>query len=106
MGYCFKEYSNCKHYLKCWGCSHFLLTREEIEGGVKLLSNLIEDFNKIKQETTDFSYETCEAENKFLAIGLIIERLKDLGFSEEEIHLIALDASTLNHQGGAKAYGY
>ncbi|MCM3769590.1 hypothetical protein M3225_03695 [Priestia aryabhattai] len=85
MGFCFDEDGTCRHYLKCWSCPSFMMTREEIEGAVKLLKELTFQFIEFKDESVDFSYENTIAQNKLTAIGLIKERLMDLKISEEEI---------------------
>jgi len=85
MGFCFDEDGTCRHYLKCWSCPSFMMTREEIEGAVKLLKELTFEFVEFKDESVDFSYENTITQNKLTAIGLIKERLMDLKISEEEI---------------------
>lgn len=85
MGFCFDEDGTCRHYLKCWSCPSFMMTREEIEGAVKLLKELTFEFIEFKDESVDFSYENTIAQNKLTAIALIKDRLMDLKISEEEI---------------------
>lgn len=85
IGVCFDEEGICNHYMKCWSCPSFMMTRNEIEGAVKLLKKLTVDFIKFKAESSNFSYENTISQNKLTAISLIKERLTDLKVPEEEI---------------------
>jgi hypothetical protein len=85
MGYCFDENGTCGHYLKCWNCPSFMMTREEIEGAIELLRKLTMDFIKFKDESNDFTFENTITKNKLTSIALIKERLSDLKIPDDEI---------------------
>lgn len=83
-GYCFSN-ENCSKWYACWGCSNFIMTRNEISQAIKILSNQILELKNL-QQCTDFSFDAPSIKAKLNLICLIIKRLTELGLTEENIN--------------------
>lgn len=84
MGYCFDS-SGCANWLKCWSCTNFLITRNEITDAIKTLSHQIISLKEMQKNTYDFSYNHPIVEKQLTVISHIIKRLTELDLTEEQI---------------------
>ncbi|MCY9657180.1 tyrosine-type recombinase/integrase [Paenibacillus chondroitinus] len=84
MGYCLGP-SSCNNWLKCWGCHHFLMTREEIVSAIKTLAHQIINMREMIKNSRDFTYNNSIAAGQMKGITLIVKRLGDLKISQDQI---------------------
>lgn len=82
-GYCFSN-EECSNWNACWGCTNFIMTKNEITQAIIILSRQIVELKNF-QLCADFSFDVPIVKNKFKLISLIIKRLTELGLTEEEI---------------------
>ncbi len=85
-GYCFSK-ENCSKWYACWGCSNFIMTKNEISQAINILSNQILELKNL-QQCVDFSFDAPSIDNKMNLISLIIKRLTELGLTEENISIM------------------
>lgn len=84
IGYCFNS-AHCSNWLKCWSCTNFMMTKEEINHAIITLSRLITNIKKAQKTCVDFSFEHPMINTQIKTISLITKRLNELGISEEQI---------------------
>lgn len=84
MGYCMNQ-DKCGNWFKCWGCHHFLMTREEIHAAIETLASQIMNLREMIRLSKNYTDNNSIAAGQMKVITLIIKRLMDLGLNQEEI---------------------
>lgn len=87
MGYCFED-KGCANWYKCWNCTNFLMTREEIQDAIKVLAHQLINIREMQKFSATFNYDSPIVYNQLKVIGLIVKRLTELDLSEEQINLM------------------
>lgn len=82
-GYCFSK-EECSSWYACWDCSNFIMTKNEINEAIKILSIQILELKRM-QQCKDFSYDAPSVIKKFNLISCIVKRLTELNLTEEDI---------------------
>lgn len=82
-GYCFSR-EECSNWYACWNCSNFIITKNEINEAIKILTIQILELKRM-QQCKDFSYDAPSVTKKFNLISCIIKRLTELNLTEEDI---------------------
>lgn len=84
IGYCFST-AHCSNWLKCWGCTNFMMTKEEINQAINTLARLIINIKNAQKTCVDFTFEHPLINTQIKTISLIVKRLNELGITEEQI---------------------
>jgi integrase len=84
MGYCFSK-NDCSNWLKCWDCTNFMMTKEEISSAIRTLSVQIMNLREMQLNSSDFSYTNPIVHRQVKIISLIVKRLTELCLFEDDI---------------------
>lgn len=82
-GYCFSK-EECSNWYACWDCSNFIMTKNEINEAIKILSIQMVELKSMKK-CIDFSFDAPSVKRKFNLISCIIKRLEELNLTQEDI---------------------
>ena len=74
----------CSSWYACWDCSNFIMTKNEINEAIKILSIQMLELKRM-QQCKDFSYDAPSVIKKFNLISYIVKRLTELNLTEEDI---------------------
>lgn len=91
MGHCLNQ-SECDNWMRCWGCQHFLMRKEEEQEAVNTLIKHIVNMREMVRSSKKFTYDNSIAAGQIKVITLIVKRLEDLGMTEEKIEEMALSS--------------
>lgn len=91
MGHCLNQ-SECDNWMRCWGCHHFLMQKEETQEAVATLIKHVVNMREMVQSSRDFTYDNSIAAGQMKVIALIVKRLNDLGLTEDKLEEMVMSS--------------
>jgi hypothetical protein len=103
MGHCLNQ-DGCVCWGYCWSCHYFLMRREEAEEAFGFLARQFIHLAHMKHYSKDFNLANPLAAGVVRTITLITQHLKNLNFSEDQIHAKVM-SYLYNASGGSSEAG-
>ncbi|HYF91877.1 MAG TPA: hypothetical protein VD969_06500 [Symbiobacteriaceae bacterium] len=85
-GKCMSQFA-CEINYACWGCPHFLLSRDDVNDAIRTMASRIREVMRMKSNSTNFDWNSPVVLVQTKVISLITQHLIALGLTTEQIDL-------------------